>query len=94
MVQRELEQLAAAVPSEEPDGRAVDLPEYAGHAEKIAALSRAHDRGYTVYVIHDACAAFSRAQQEYVREHVIHHFGGRTAATAFAAALDATLSTR
>ncbi|MFJ1704970.1 TetR family transcriptional regulator [Kitasatospora sp. NPDC088346] len=30
VVQRELEQLAAAVPLEEPDGRTVDLPEYAG----------------------------------------------------------------
>lgn len=30
VVQRELEQLAAAVPLEEADGRPVDLPEYAG----------------------------------------------------------------
>ncbi len=30
VVQRELEQLAAAVPLEEPDGGTVDLPEYAG----------------------------------------------------------------
>ncbi|MBV2153357.1 TetR/AcrR family transcriptional regulator [Kitasatospora sp. SUK 42] len=30
VIQRELEQLAAAVPMEEADGRAVDLPEYAG----------------------------------------------------------------
>ncbi|MQS15582.1 TetR/AcrR family transcriptional regulator [Streptomyces kaniharaensis] len=30
VVQRELEQLAAAVPMEEADGRPVDLPEYAG----------------------------------------------------------------
>ncbi|MGW3044436.1 TetR family transcriptional regulator [Kitasatospora sp. NPDC001159] len=30
VVQRELEQLAAAVPMEEADGRTVDLPEYAG----------------------------------------------------------------
>ncbi|MFB7666358.1 TetR family transcriptional regulator [Kitasatospora sp. NPDC056138] len=30
VVQRELEQLAAAVPLTEPDGRTVDVPEYAG----------------------------------------------------------------
>lgn len=57
-------------------------------------LREAHDRGYTTHVIHDACAAFTRTQQEHVREHVIHHFGAETDAAAFAASLDTAIPAR
>ncbi|MFD8785377.1 cysteine hydrolase family protein [Kitasatospora sp. NPDC059599] len=62
---------------------------FATHVCVESTLREAHDRGYTAHVIHDACAAFTRAQQDHVREHVIHHFGAETDAASFAAALDA-----
>ncbi|MEV7600890.1 cysteine hydrolase [Kitasatospora sp. NPDC089797] len=65
------------------------LAGFATHVCVESTLREAHDRGYTAHVIHDACAAFTRAQQQHVREHVIHHFGGETDAAAFAASCDA-----
>ncbi|MFB7618804.1 cysteine hydrolase family protein [Kitasatospora sp. NPDC056181] len=65
------------------------LAGFATHVCVESTLREAHDRGYTAHVIHDACAAFNRAQQDHVREHVIHHFGGETDAAAFTASLDA-----
>lgn len=65
------------------------LAGFATHVCVESTLREAHDRGYTGHVIHDACAAFTRAQQDHVREHVIHHFGDETAAADFAASLDA-----
>ncbi|MFJ4184270.1 isochorismatase family protein [Kitasatospora sp. NPDC089509] len=61
------------------------LAGFATHVCVESTLREAHDRGYTAHVVHDACAAFTRGQQEYVREHVIHHFGAETDAAAFAA---------
>jgi nicotinamidase-related amidase len=67
------------------------LAGFATHVCVESTLREAHDRGYTAHVIHDACAAFTRAQQQHVREHVIHHFGDETTAAAFASALPAAL---
>lgn len=38
-------------------------------------MRQAHDVGYEVVVIHDACAAFTQEIQDYVLEHVVEHFG-------------------
>ncbi|GAA1231783.1 hypothetical protein GCM10009665_22520 [Kitasatospora nipponensis] len=70
------------------------LAGFATHVCVESTLREAHDRGYTAHVVHDACAAFTRAQQDHVREHVIHHFGAETDAATFAATLDAALGTR
>lgn len=65
------------------------LAGFALHVCVESTLREAHDRGYTAHVIHDACAAFTSGQQEYVREHVIHHFGGEVSAARFATDLAA-----
>ncbi|MFF4647348.1 cysteine hydrolase family protein [Streptomyces sp. NPDC001389] len=70
------------------------LAGFATHVCVESTLREAHDRGYTTHVIHDACAAFTRAQQEHVREHVIHHFGDETNAAAFATSPDLAISAR
>ncbi|MGW3044435.1 cysteine hydrolase family protein [Kitasatospora sp. NPDC001159] len=70
------------------------LAGFATHVCVESTLREAHDRGYTTHVIHDACASFTRAQQEHIREHVIHHFGDETDAAAFAASLDAVAAAR
>ncbi|MEU8514634.1 isochorismatase family cysteine hydrolase [Kitasatospora sp. NPDC048722] len=70
------------------------LAGFATHVCVESTLREAHDRGYTVHVVHDACAAFTQAQQDHVREHVIHHFGAETDAAAFAASLAATVPVR
>ncbi|MGK4578661.1 isochorismatase family protein [Kitasatospora sp. HPMI-4] len=62
------------------------LAGFATHVCVESTLREAHDRGYAAHVIHDACAAFTRVQQEHVREHVIHHFGDELDAAEFAAA--------
>ncbi len=67
------------------------LAGFATHVCVESTLREAHDRGYTAHVVHDACAAFTRAQQDHVRQHVIHHFGDETDAAAFAASLEAPL---
>ncbi|MFJ9607369.1 cysteine hydrolase [Kitasatospora sp. NPDC101176] len=64
------------------------LAGFATHVCVESTLREAHDRGYGAHVVHDACAAFTRVQQDHVREHVIHHFGAETDAAAFAAHLD------
>ncbi|MFD7904060.1 cysteine hydrolase [Kitasatospora sp. NPDC059722] len=66
------------------------LAGFATHVCVESTLREAHDRGYTAHVVHDACAAFTRAQQDHVREHVIHHFGAETDAAAFADACAGT----
>ncbi|WP_441248342.1 cysteine hydrolase [Kitasatospora sp. McL0602] len=63
------------------------LAGFALHVCVESTLREAHDRGYTGHVIHDACAAFTSAQQDHVRQHVIHHFGGEVSAAGFAAEL-------
>ncbi|MER7772313.1 cysteine hydrolase [Kitasatospora sp. NPDC096140] len=70
------------------------LAGFATHVCVESTLREAHDRGYTTHVIHDACAAFTRAQQQHVREYVIHHFGAETDAAAFTASLDTVTTAR
>ncbi|MFZ6874554.1 cysteine hydrolase [Undibacterium sp. Di27W] len=51
---------------------------FATHVCVESTLREAHDLGLNVYVVSDACAAFTRAQDEYFHEHILHHFGGGT----------------
>ncbi len=55
---------------------------FATHVCVESTLREAHDSGFNVYVVTDACAAFTRAQDEYFSQHILHHFGaGITAAS-------------
>lgn len=51
------------------------LAGYALHVCVESTLRQAHDLGYTVGVVEDACAAFTAAQRRHVLEDVVHHFG-------------------
>lgn len=51
------------------------LTGYATHVCVESTLRDAHDRGYHAILIEDACAAFTSAQQAYVMQHIVHHFG-------------------
>lgn len=51
---------------------------FATHVCVESTLREAHDIGYNVYVVADACAAFEQPQHDHVRNHVIHHFGDET----------------
>ena len=55
---------------------------FATHVCVESTLRNAHDLGYNAFVVEDACAAFEQSQHEYVRRHVIHHFGEETNAAA------------
>lgn len=49
-----------------------------GYATNVcveSTLRQAHDKGYNTYVISDATSAFSKEQQEFFEENIIHHFG-------------------
>lgn len=54
------------------------LSGFATHVCVESTLRDAHDSGLDVYVVKDACAAFSRAQDEYFHRHILHHFGAAT----------------
>jgi nicotinamidase-related amidase len=47
----------------------------------------AHDLGYEVVVLEDACAAFTRAQQQFTLHEVAHHFGKVESVATFQATL-------
>lgn len=51
------------------------LTGFATHVCVESTLRDAHDSGLNVFVVRDACAAFTRAQQEHFHQHVLHHFG-------------------
>ena len=48
---------------------------FATHVCVESTLREAHDSGLNVYVVTDACAAFTRVQDDYFSQHIIHHFG-------------------
>lgn len=48
---------------------------FATHVCVESTLRDAHDSGLNVVVVTDACAAFNLAQDEYFRQHILHHFG-------------------
>lgn len=56
---------------------------YALHVCVESTIREAHDRGYEVILIHDASCAFNQLQQDYVRDHVIPHFGSSISADEF-----------
>jgi nicotinamidase-related amidase/alkylhydroperoxidase/carboxymuconolactone decarboxylase family protein YurZ len=51
------------------------LAGFATHVCVESTLRHAHDLGYDVVVLRDACAAFNDEQDAYFDEHVLHHFG-------------------
>lgn len=51
------------------------LTGYATHVCVESTLRDAHDKGYNTYVVSDATSAFNRAQQTYVLNEIVHHFG-------------------
>jgi nicotinamidase-related amidase len=51
------------------------LAGFATHVCVESTLREAHDKGYTCYVVNDATAAFTRAQQAYFESNIVHHFG-------------------
>ncbi|WP_136465989.1 isochorismatase family cysteine hydrolase [Flagellimonas onchidii] len=48
---------------------------YATHVCVESTLRDAHDKGYNTFLISDATSAFSRKQQDYVLNEIVHHFG-------------------
>lgn len=48
---------------------------FATHVCVESTLREAHDSGLNAFVVTDACAAFTRAQDEYFSQHILHHFG-------------------
>lgn len=69
------------------DLRTIYLMGFATHVCVESTLRDAHDLGYDAVLVHDACAAFTRAQHEHVRRHVLPHFGREVAADELCAAL-------
>jgi nicotinamidase-related amidase len=62
---------------------------FATHVCVESTLRDAHDLGYDALLVHDACAAFDRAQHDHVRRHVVPHFGAEVAARPLAERLRA-----
>jgi nicotinamidase-related amidase len=56
---------------------------YALHVCVESTFRSAHDLGYNVILIADASAAFTKEQQEYVLNEVIHHFGKKITVNEF-----------
>lgn len=48
---------------------------YALHVCVESTLRAAHDLGYEVIIIEDACAAFNQEQKQYFIKSILHHFG-------------------
>ena len=53
----------------------VFLMGFATHVCVESTLREAHDSGLNAYVVTDACAAFTQAQDEYFNQNILHHFG-------------------
>ncbi len=51
------------------------LSGFATHVCVESTLRDAHDSGLNVVVVRDACAAFTRAQDAYFHQNILHHFG-------------------
>lgn len=62
---------------------------FATHVCVESTLRDAHDLGYDALLVHDACAAFDRAQHDHVRRHMVPHFGAEVAARPLAERLRA-----
>ena len=61
---------------------------YALHVCIESTLRAAHDLGYEVIVIEDACSAFTREQKDYFVTDIIHHFGDSIKSDDFTAAIN------
>lgn len=59
------------------------LAGFATHVCVESTLRHAHDLGFNVVVLRDACAAFNDEQDAYFDEHVLHHFGHALSVDAF-----------
>ncbi|RFA27347.1 hypothetical protein CAI21_14880 [Alkalilimnicola ehrlichii] len=59
------------------------LAGFATHVCVESTLREAHDRGYRTFVVTDATAAFTAAQQIYFENEVLHHFGRGISAKQF-----------
>lgn len=60
---------------------------FALHVCVESTLRAAHDLGYNVWVVEDACAAFTQEQRRHVLEDVVHHYGERISVADLAASL-------
>lgn len=54
---------------------------FATHVCVESSLREGHDAGYNVFVVTDASAAFTKEQDDYFAEHILHHFGAGLTAT-------------
>ncbi len=61
---------------------------YALHVCIESTLRAAHDLGYEVIVIEDACSAFNQEQQKYFINNIIHHFGDSIKSNDFITAIN------
>lgn len=48
---------------------------FALHVCVESTMRQAHDLGYRVLLLEDACAAFTAAQRRHVLDEIVHHFG-------------------
>lgn len=64
---------------------------FATHVCVESTLREAHDSGLNALVVPDACAAFTREQDQHVRDHVVHHFGGLVDSDSLIATLSANM---
>lgn len=60
---------------------------FALHVCVESTLRAAHDLGYNVWLVEDACAAFTAEQRKHVLEDVAHHYGERITVAGLAEAL-------
>jgi nicotinamidase-related amidase len=51
------------------------LAGFASHVCVESTLREAHDKGYNCHIVTDATAAFTKQQQAYFEQEIIHHFG-------------------
>ena len=63
--------------------RTIYLAGFALHVCVESTLRHGHDLGYNTIVLEDACAAFTKEQNQYVLNHVIHYFGARISVNNF-----------
>lgn len=59
------------------------LAGFATHVCVESTLREAHDKGYRTFVVTDATGAFTKSQQTYFENEVLHHFGRGVSVTQF-----------
>lgn len=62
---------------------------FATHVCVESTLREAHDSGFNTYVVTDGCAAFTREQDDYFQQHILHHFGAGISAGALMRQMEA-----